>query len=80
MGCCSSDALPDVPNEIKGDPDVNTTIKVVTKTLGSGRDYSVHEFPYPTNSEDVKQKMWLWLNKSNGGELMNSLFWELLFL
>ena len=72
MGCCcSSDSLPDVPDVIKPDPDFEGTIKVVTKalgTLGGGRDFSVHEFPYPTDSNDVKQKMWLWLNKSDGGE------------
>jgi hypothetical protein len=67
MGCCSSDAMPDVPDVIQTDPDVNRTIKVVTKTLGSGRDYSVHENEYPNNSNDVKQKMWMWFNKSNGG-------------
>jgi hypothetical protein len=31
MGCCcSSDALPDVPQEIKLDPDFNATITVLT--------------------------------------------------
>lgn len=65
--------MPDVPPVIKPDPDVNTTIKVVTKTLGSGRDYSVHEAPYPT--EDAKQKIWLWLNKSNGGKQLILFGW-----
>lgn len=68
MGCCSSDALPDVPDVIIDDPDVNTTIKAVVKRLGRGRDFSVHKNEYPSNSTEVTQKMWLWFNKSNGGE------------
>ena len=73
MGCCSSDAMPDVPNVIKPDPDVNTTITAVTKRLGvfGGRDFSVHEGSYPTDSDEVKQKMWMWFNKSNGGRNYN---------
>jgi len=67
MGCCSSDALPDVPDVIIDDPDVNTTIKAVVKRLGRGRDFSVHKDEYPSNSTEVTQKMWLWFNKSNGG-------------
>ena len=67
-GCCSSDALPDVPEVIIPDPDANTPIKAVVKQIGwGGRDYSVHKDGYPSNKEEVKQKMWLWFNKSNGG-------------
>ena len=72
MGCCSSDALPDVPDVIIDDPDVNTTIKAVVKRLGRGRDFSVHKNEYPSNSTEVTQKMWLWFNKSNGGEIFFS--------
>jgi hypothetical protein len=69
MGCCSSDAMPDVPDNIISDPDVNTTVTAVTKALGrfSSRDYSVHKDVYPKDSTEVKQKMWMWFNKSNGG-------------
>jgi len=67
-GCCSSDALPDVPEVIIPDPDANTPIKAVVKQIGwGGRDYSVHKDVYPSNKEEVKQKMWMWFNKSNGG-------------
>lgn len=79
MGCCSSDALPDVPDNIIPDPDVNTTIQVVTKRLGRGRDFSVHATPYPSTSEEVKQKMWMWLNKSDGGYHTHLTFFYLFY-
>lgn len=67
-GCCSGDSLPDVPAVIKPDPAMAGNITFVTKRLGMwGRDYSVHENVYPDNKEQVKEQMWLWLNKSDGG-------------
>ena len=76
MGCCcSSDATPDVPQNIIPDPDVNTTIKVVTRKLGMfSRDYSVHEGEYPKDSTEAKEKMWMWINKSNGGIFFSLIF------
>jgi len=67
MGCCSSDALPDVPDVIIEDPDMNSTIVAVVKRLGGGRDFSVHKDTYPYSSS--RQEMWMWFNKSNGGEI-----------
>lgn len=69
MGCCcSGDSLPDVPSVIKPDPPMQGPVKFVTKRMGMfGRDYSVHENVYPSDKEQVKEQMWLWLNKSNGG-------------
>ena len=70
MGCCLSDAMPDVPQVIKPDPDAKATITAVTRRIGMfGRDFSVHEgSSFPSNSDDVVQKMWMWINKSDGGE------------
>lgn len=63
-----SDALPPIPKEVKPDPDVNVPMTVVVRRIGNffGRDYSVHEgVQYPSSSTDVREKMWLWFNKSN---------------
>mmetsp|Transcript_28699 Transcript_28699/g.48162 ORF Transcript_28699/g.48162 Transcript_28699/m.48162 type:complete len:216 (-) Transcript_28699:304-951(-) len=73
MGCCSSDALPDVPEVIQPDPDFTSTATVVTKRIGRmwGRDYSVHRgSEFPKSSEEVKQKMWMWFNKSDNGVIV----------
>ena len=70
MGCCSSDALPDVPNIVIDDPDVKSTIVAVVKRLGEGRDFSVHKDSYPYSSSRVVQEMWMWFNKSNEGALI----------
>lgn len=69
MGCCSSDALPDVPDLIIDDPDVKGSIVAVVKRLGGGRDFSVHKDTYPYSSSRVVQEMWMWFNKSNGGDI-----------
>jgi hypothetical protein len=48
---------------------MNTPIKAVVSRIGMwGRDFSVHQDVYPQSKEEVKQKMWMWINKSNGGE------------
>ena len=66
--CCSGDSLPDVPQVIIPDPDVNSTITAVTRRIGMfGRDFSVHKDAYPQDKEEIKEKMWMWLNKSDGG-------------
>jgi hypothetical protein len=68
--CCSTDALPDVPDVLTPDPEMNTPIKAVVSRIGMwGRDFSVHQDVYPQSKEEVKQKMWMWINKSNGGEI-----------
>jgi hypothetical protein len=67
MGCCISDALPDIPDVLIPDPDANDTIRAVVRRIGWARDYSVHKDVYPQTSEEVKQKMWMWINKSDGG-------------
>mmetsp|Transcript_14260 Transcript_14260/g.32001 ORF Transcript_14260/g.32001 Transcript_14260/m.32001 type:complete len:347 (+) Transcript_14260:83-1123(+) len=71
MGCCSSDAMPDIPEKITGDPDVNEQITACVKRIGMwGRDYSVHEGEkYPASSDAAKNTMWMWFNKSDGGQI-----------
>jgi hypothetical protein len=65
--CCSVDSLPDVPEIIQPDPEANGSVTFKTRQLGGGRDYAVYKDAFPTNSADNVQKMWLWLNKSDGG-------------
>ena len=67
--CCSLDSLPDVPKEIRPDPDPRAApLTLVVKRIGAlyGRDYAVYENVYPSDSKGTIEKMWLWINKSTG--------------
>ena len=71
MGACFSDSLPKVPPVIFPDPPVDGTIVFATRRLGMfGRDFSVHQNAVPSNNKEARDTMWLWINKSNGGELL----------
>ena len=68
--CCSSDSIPDVPKEIRREPDYLTTQEFVTKRLGywgMSRDFGVWDKEYPDNKNDRREKMWFWVNKSDDG-------------
>lgn len=68
-GCCSSDAAPDVPQDIKMDPGMNpiTIQSAAFGTFGGSRDFGVWENTRPADSGDQKKQMWLWFNKSDLG-------------
>lgn len=68
-GCCSLDSLPPVPEKITPDPDVNKPVKVSVARLGSmwGRDYGVWKEKLPSGSDERKNTIWLWFNKSDNG-------------
>jgi len=64
MGCCfSGDVIPDAPKELRTDPDFMTPQEFAVKALGmfgTSRDFGVWEKEYPDNSNDRREKMWLW--------------------
>ena len=69
MGCCcSSDYTPDVPDVIQDAPGEEEETSIVISQLGvfGSRDYGIWKGKeVPKSSEDRKQKMWMWLNKSS---------------
>lgn len=65
---CFTETIPTAPREIKADPPFSVTIQVVIRRIGClwGNYYSVYEGnEYPKTTEDVREKMWLWLRKTN---------------
>lgn len=69
MGCCfGTDSLPPVPDQNQPDPPTNMPMQVCVHRMGQyGRDWAVYNGTvYPSKSDDRKQKMWLWFNKSDG--------------
>jgi hypothetical protein len=66
MGCCQSDTVPDLPDEIKPDPKLNGTVEIITARLGyfgNSRDYGIWDGFRPDNQKEANKKLWLWFNK-----------------
>ncbi len=69
MGCCcSGDTVPPVPKNMRPDPDADQPINAVAARLGyfgASRDFGIWYENRPKDSDEQKDNIWLWFNKSN---------------